>query len=155
MEMTAAGAAGPKFLTSHCMRRKGSVRTGTALGRPGLVSTESKSFQNQRPLPSAPCFQSPQPIPSDSPMYTRAHRHPQQRCHPASRGPSAVAGKALTDKQMTVLPVRISGQVKPLIRSAPRCYPPPLVCRLVGRGSIGLLSNNAPARAAVDEHWHV
>ena len=117
MEMTAAGATGPEFLTSHCMHRNGFVRTGTAFGRPGLVSTESQSFQNQRPLPSAPCFQSPQPIPSDSPMYTRAHRHPQQRCHPESRGRSAVAGKALTDKQMTVLPVRISGQVKPLIYS--------------------------------------
>ena len=70
------------FQKPACAER-GLVRTGIALGRPGLVSTESQSFQNPRPLPSAPCFQSPQPIPSDSPMYTRAHRHPQQRCHPA------------------------------------------------------------------------
>ena len=36
-----------------------------------------------------------------------------------------VADKALTDKQMTVLPVSISGQAKPLINSVSRCYPPP------------------------------
>ena len=36
-----------------------------------------------------------------------------------------VADKTLTDKQMTVLPVRISGQVKHLISSVSRCYPPP------------------------------
>ena len=29
----------------------------------------------------------------------------------------AVTGKTLTNKQMTILPVRISGQAKPLIRS--------------------------------------
>ena len=34
-----------------------------------------------------------------------------------SEAHSAVADKALTDKQMMVLPVRISGQVKPLINS--------------------------------------
>ena len=34
----------------------------------------------------------------------------------------AVADKALIDKQMTVLPVRISGQAKPLIDSVSRCY---------------------------------
>ena len=43
--------------------------------------------------------------------------------------PPAVADKTLTDRQIKVLPVRISGQVKPLIYSVPRCYPPPLVCR--------------------------
>ncbi len=32
-----------------------------------------------------------------------------------SEAHSAVAGKALTDRQITILPVRISGQVKPLI----------------------------------------
>ena len=125
MGMTAAGVTGPEFLTSHCMRRKGSVRTGTAFGRPGLVSTESKSFQNQRPLPSAPCFQSPQPIPSDSPMYTRARRHPQQRCHPESRGPSAVADNTLTDKQKSTLPVSKTRQNKSLFHSLSDTYPPP------------------------------
>ena len=40
----------------------------------------------------------------------------------------AVADNTLTDKQMMVLPVRISGQVKPLIRSVPRYYPPPRMC---------------------------
>ena len=147
MEMTAAGATGPEFLTSHCMRRKGSVRTGTAFGRPGLISTESQSFQNQCPLPSAPCFQSPQPIPSDSPMYTRAHRHTQQRCHPASRGLPAVAGKALTIKQKSTLPVSKTRQDKSLFRSLSDTCPPPLeqtrCVVLIGRGSIGLLSNNA------------
>lgn len=38
----------------------------------------------------------------------------------------AVADNALTDRHMTVLPVVPAGQVKPLIRSVPRCYPPPL-----------------------------
>lgn len=38
---------------------------------------------------------------------------------------SAVAGKVLTNKQITILPVRISGQAKHLINSASRCYPPP------------------------------
>ena len=126
MEMTAAGVTGPEFLTSHCMHRNGSVRTGTAFGRPDLVSTESQSFQNQCPLPSAPCFQSPQPIPSDSPMYTRAHRHTQQRCHPASRGLSAVAGKALTIKQKSTLPVSKTRQDKSLFCSLPGAYLPPL-----------------------------
>mgnify|MGYP007049952407 CR=1 FL=1 len=96
MEMTAAGAAGPEFLTLHA--HTWAVRTGTALERPGLVSTESQSFQNQRPLPSTPCFQSPQPIPSDSPMYTRAHRHPQQRCHPGISGPFG-GGRQGADRQ--------------------------------------------------------
>ena len=41
------------FLKPACAER-GLVRTGIALGRPGLVSTESQSFQNQRPLSSAP-----------------------------------------------------------------------------------------------------
>ena len=35
------------------------------------------------------------------------------------------AVRAVADKQITILPVRISGQVKPLINSIPRCYPPP------------------------------
>ena len=53
------------FLKPACAER-GLVRTGIALGRPGLVSTESQSFQNQRPLSSAPStFQSPPPIPSN------------------------------------------------------------------------------------------
>ena len=43
----------------------------------------------------------------------------------ALRAVRAVADKALIDRQMTVLPVRLSGQAKPLINSAPRCYPPP------------------------------
>ena len=52
------------FLKPACAER-GLVRTRIALGRPGLVSTESQSFQNQRPLSSAPStFQSPPPIPS-------------------------------------------------------------------------------------------
>ena len=43
----------------------------------------------------------------------------------ALRAVRAVADKTLIDRQMTVLPVRLSGQAKPLINSAPRCYPPP------------------------------
>ena len=35
------------------------------------------------------------------------------------------AVRAVADKQITILPVRISGQAKPLINSIPRCYPPP------------------------------
>ena len=96
MEMTTAGATGPEFLTLHA--HKWAMRTGTALERPGLVSTESQSFQNQRPLPSTPCFQSPQPIPSDSPMYTSAHRHPQQRCHPGTLAPLG-GGRQGADRQ--------------------------------------------------------
>ena len=144
MEMTAAGAAGPEFLTSHCTRRKGSVRTGTALGRPGLVSTESQSFQNPRPLPSAPCFQSPQPIPSNSPMYTRAHRHPQQRCHPGISWPFG-GGRQGADRQADdgfTCPYIGTGKtfnsLCTTMLSATARVPS-------GRGSIGLLSNNAPS----------
>ena len=36
-----------------------------------------------------------------------------------------MAGKVLTDKQITILPVRISGQANPLINSVSGCYPPP------------------------------
>ena len=43
----------------------------------------------------------------------------------ALRAVRAAADKALIDRQLTVLPVRLSGQAKPLINSAPRCYPPP------------------------------
>ena len=42
----------------------------------------------------------------------------------------AVVDKTLTDRQIKVLPVRISGQVKPLIYSVSRCYPPPAMCVL-------------------------
>lgn len=42
-----------------------------------------------------------------------------------SEAASAAAGKVLTNKQITILPVRISGQAKHLINSASRCYPPP------------------------------
>ena len=51
---------------------------------------------------------------------------------PTHRAIRVVADKALTDKQMTVLPVRISGQVKPLIDSVSRCYllPQTALCEL-------------------------
>ena len=68
------------FQKPACAER-GLVRTGIALGRPGLVSTESQSFQNQRPsLPPRPRFQSPPPIPFSSPppMCPRSHRRPVQ-----------------------------------------------------------------------------
>ena len=38
----------------------------------------------------------------------------------------AVADKALTNKQMTILPARISEQAYPLIDSVSRCYLPPV-----------------------------
>ena len=84
--------------------------------------------------------------PDKSPMLRRANAHqlPVGRGHcltkarcslcrrghkPTQRVTTAVADNALIDRQMTVLPVVPAGQVKPLIRSVPRYYPPPLLCR--------------------------
>ena len=69
------------------------------------------------------------------------------RLFDTQRGHPAVTDKTLTGRQIKVLPVRISGQVKPLIHSASRCYPPPLVCRgyvHVGEGVSAL----CPAKGA-------
>ena len=72
---------------------------------------------------------------------------------------TAVADNTLTIKQKSTLPVSKTRQDKSLFRSLSDTYLPPVgqtrCVVLVGRGSIGLLSNNAPVRAAVDEHWRV
>ena len=63
------------------------------------------------------------------------------------RGCSAVADNMLTIKQKSTLPVGETRQDKPLFRSLSGAYlPPQTSCAcVVGRGSIGLLSNNAPS----------
>ena len=77
----------------------------------------------------------------------------------AISGPSVVADNTLIIKQKSTLPVSKTRQDKSLFRLLSVCYlPPPTICTcvvLVGRGSIGLLSNNATVRTAVDEHWRV
>ena len=75
-----------------------------------------------------------------------------------SRHTSVVADNTLTIKQKSTLPVGKTRQDKSLFRSLSDTYPPPQTRQFVphvGRGSIGLLSNNAPVRPAVDEHWRV
>ena len=57
-----------------------------------------------------------------------------------------VADKALTDKQMTVLPVSISGQAKPLINSISRCYPPPQTALCVELPSHQTAPRRCPVR---------
>ena len=58
-----------------------------------------------------------------------------------------MADNALTIKQKSTLPVGETRQDKPLFRSLSGAYlPPQTSCAcVVGRGSIGLLSNNAPS----------
>ena len=71
---------------------------------------------------------------------------------------SAVADNKLTIKQKSTLPVGKTRQDKSLFCSLSDTYLPPQTRPAmphVGRGSIGLLSNNAPTRAEVDEHWRV
>ena len=128
MEMTAAGATGPEFLTSHCMHRNGSVRTGTAFGRPGLVSTESQSFQNPRPLLPPHVFN----LRSPSLLTLRCIRaltgirnNDVIRHLVALRGLSAVADNTLTIKQKSTLPVSKTRQDKSLFRSLSGDYLPP------------------------------
>ena len=69
-----------------------------------------------------------------------------------------VADNTLTIKQKSTLPVSKTRQDKSLFRSLSDIYLPPTNSTAVphvGRGSIGLLSNNAPVRPAVDEYWRV